>query len=100
MVPRSHKVLKLIHSRPGEASTPFIEWRENPLANQADGAADNQPVGHVRRTQGVLVRPDDRISEVAEELIVVVQVARAVRPDIRDAEIAMLAGQKPTGCLE
>ena len=48
----------------------------------------------------VLVRPDDRIPEVAEKLIVVVEIARAVGSHVGDAQIAVLAGEKPSGGLE
>ncbi len=56
--------------------------------------------GHVGRAERVLVRPDDRIPEVAEELIVVVQIARAVRSHVGHGQVAVLAGQKPPGRLE
>ncbi len=74
--------------------------REVPLAGQPDGAAKQQPMPHVGRYQVALIGPDDRIAEVAVEVVVVVQIGRAARPHIRHRQVAALATQIPHRAFE
>ena len=98
-VPRPDEVLELVDRRPRKSRTDLDHRREVPLTRQSDGAANQQPMRHVGGNEVVLVRTQDRVAEVAVELIVVVQVGRAVRPHVRHGEVTALAAEISAGRL-
>ena len=79
--------------RPRESRANLDDRREVPPTRQADRAANDQPMRHVGRNQIVFVRAHDRVAEVAVELIVVVQIGRAVRPHVRHREVTPFAAE-------
>ena len=62
--------------------------------------ADDDPVRHVGGAERVLIRPDDRIAEVAEEVVVGIEIACAVRAHVRHAQVAAFVGEIPPGGFE
>jgi hypothetical protein len=57
-------------------------------------------MSHVSRREIVLIRADDWMAEVAEEIVVVIQIRRTARPHIRHCQIAARATQIPHRILE
>ena len=76
------EVLKLIHGRPGEPRAELDDRREIELPGKPDRATEEKPMADVGPNQAVFVRTDDRISEVAVELVVIVQIRRPLGEDI------------------